>query len=279
MSGLDGRPFSARVSTYDATDALKAGLSADDYRILLQRLETGDQLASNGQIADSIRLYDDIAASAHDAGYIKVEAVAMFRAATLYAAAASYYSEYRGAARRRAALIERRTEPEFDQFRDALTLVKVKLASLKADPDDREQMIASATLPQVDEAVLLFEPVNRNLGSTIGLAGNTSEEPEWADVAFRVRPDGSVSDLEVVGQSDSAPGAWLNVKLRAVKDRRYAPLKRSIGDEGIPIVERYTMVHNAQSKTGSAIKARALTGTVFTTNMTGARATPGSMLQ
>ncbi len=278
ISRLDGRQFSARAATFDATDALKAPSAPDAKAVLLQRLETGNQLGFEGRVSDAVRLYDDVARDARRRKYIDIEGKAMFEAAVLYAAAASMDFQYRGAAEVRAKQIEKRPEPEFVQFREGLALLKAKLASLSVRSADRSKAIAAAQLPRVDDAILLSEPLSKYIGTTSGLSGSTSDAPEWADVAFWVRPDGSVSDPKLLEQSAQTPGPWLAVKLKAVSQRRYAPLKLAATDPGLYVVERYTMVHDIQSKTGSAMMQRTPVGTLVTTDVTGARVKPSTMM-
>ncbi|MEH3158046.1 MAG: hypothetical protein PGN08_03415 [Sphingomonas taxi] len=278
MSRLDGRPFSARVSTFDATDALRAPTAPDDQAVMFQRLETGHQLAAESNIPDAIRLYDDVAADARQRGFDRVEAQAMFDAAALYASAASVDFQYRGAARRRAMLIEKRQEPAFQAVKDGLVLLKAKLAVLTMPMDKRSAYLAAATLPKVDDAILLSEPFPKYVETTAGLSGSTSDFPEWGDVAFWVRPDGSVSAPRLIGQSAQVPGPWLGVKIKSVSERRYAPLRRPAGDPGLYVVERYSMVHNIQSKTGSALMQRDVNGMLVTTDITLAHKGPVGMM-
>ncbi len=278
VSRLDGRQTSARLATFDATSALKSPVSPDEKAVLLQRLETGNQLGFESRLEDAIRLYDDVAADAHRRGYSDVEGRAMFEAAVLYSAAASVDFQYRGAARRRAEQIAKRNDVAFAPYRDGVVMLQAKLASLNVRPKDQGKVIAAANLPKVNEAILLSEPLPKYVGTTLGLSGSTSDFPEWADVAFWVRPDGSVSEPKLLKQSDQPPGPWLAVKMNAVHDRRYAPLDRPPGDPGLYVVERYSMVHNIESKTGSTMAQRSATGTLVTMDITGARSAPNSMM-
>lgn len=271
LSRLDGRQMSARLATFDATDAFKAPVVPDEKAVLLQRLETGNQLGFESRLDDAVRLYDDVAADARRRGYIDIEGRAMFEAAVLYAAAASVDFQYTGAARRRATEIEKRREPAFADYRDGVALLRAKIASLSVGRKERSNVIAAANLPKVDQAILLSEPLPKYVGTTLGLSGSTSDFPEWADVAFWVRPDGSVSDPKLINRSAQTPGPWLAVKMDAVRGRRYAPLDRPATDPGLYVVERYSMVHNIESKTGSTMLQRSPQGTLVTTDITSAR--------
>lgn len=278
LANLDGRPDSARLSALDAADALKAGLSPDDPLILLQRLDTAGQFAREGRIVAARQILDDVASKAHKKGYYGVEAQALFRGATLYAALANASPDYRDTAKLWRNRIAKRTEPEFAEYRDALGLLDVKIAALNAKPHELARIIAEAKPVVGDETVLLSEPqvyFSDTESQVEGYgAGNTA--PEWADVAFWVRPDGSVADVTVVGRSKSPPGSWLAKKVKAVAGRRYAPLKRPSNDPGLYRVERYSMVHSLGTSTGSHIPIRSARGQLETTDVTLAHQAPSA---
>lgn len=119
-----------------------------------------------------------------------------------------------------------------------------------------------------DEApVLLYEPpvlasptnaANATL-ARIGAAGEMRPMRDtatayihWADLGFMVNPDGSVSDVEVLrGNRDQN---WLKPFLKAVEQRRYAPLRLEPGSPGLYRVERLTWRAEREAAIGSLIK-------------------------
>lgn len=276
MGNLDGRPDSARISAFDATTALRAGLKPDDPLILLQRLDTANQLTRDARIIGARQIYDDVIKRAAKNGYPDIEAEAMFQAATLYTTLASVDPGYRGEAARWAARLERRSEPEFAPYRQGIALVKLQLDASKAPRSERAKVLAQAKPLATRDAFLLSEPEvefsvsNKTLAGVSGGAGG--DKPEWADVAFFVQPDGTVRDVAVIAQSEVKPGSWLPRKTQAVGQRRYAPFS------GAPIyrVERYTMVHADNSTTGSRITSRSARGVLNTTDITAAHQAPGA---
>lgn len=275
LSMLDGRTDSARMSMFDATDALRAGLPADDPLILLQRMDTANQLARESRVIGASEIYNDIAAKARQKGYFSVEAEALFRGAALYAALANVDPDYRPAARRWAARVERGKEPEFAEYRDGLVLLKAQIAALNTKRTGRGQGM-DAALPAVKNAVLLHEPA---IAFSVGSAGldqksGGNADPEWADVAFWIRPDGSVADVRLLAESRSRPGSWLPTKTRAVAARRYAPLKGLADPRGLYRVERYSMVYPMLSTTETRISIRSARGRLDTTDITAAHRTP-----
>ena len=280
IGNLDGRSSSAQISAFDATDALRAGLKPNDPLILLQRLDTANQLTRTGRIEAARQIYEDVVKRAAKNGYPGVEGEAIFQAATLYATLASINPSFRDAADRWAARLDKRDEPEIVQYREGIRLVKLQLAASKAPPKERAALLAEAKPLATRDAFLLSEPdVTFNVSNPIqrsvqtgALSGGTSEKPEWADVAFFVRPDGSVADVSVVAQSEVKPGSWLSIKTDAVTGRRYAPFK------GAPIyrVERYTMVHDYSEATGTHLKMRSARGILNTTDVTKAYQAPSA---
>ncbi|MCU6453636.1 hypothetical protein LPN01_06065 [Sphingomonas sp. A2-49] len=274
LSVLDGRLESARLSAFDATDALKSGLPADDPQILLQRLDTARQLVRESRIVAAAEIFNDVAAKARKSGRYDVEAQALFRAASVYAALGSVNPDYRPTARRWMTRIEQRAEPEFAEYRDGLILLEAEIAALKAKPANGGRDVRP--LPAMAGAVLVHEPVV-DFGTISGGRGPQSggnTDPEWADVGFWVRPDGSVGDLHVLEQSKSRPGSWLAAKTKAVADRRYAPLKGVADPRGLYRVERYSMVYPLIPSTESRIPGRSTQGTLDMMDITTARRPP-----
>ncbi|WP_226341711.1 hypothetical protein [Sphingomonas sp. NIC1] len=270
LSTLDGWRDSARLSAVDATDALRAGLPSGDPTILSQRLFSASQLAREGRIIGATQIYNDVADKARQRGQYAVEAQALFDGAVLYATLASLDPVYRNSAQEWADRITHRTEPEFVEMRSGLSLLRTKLAALAAKPQDRAAIYSAAQPADGNAAILLDEPKLQVLPDDQQLAGGMAREgvPEWADVGFWVRPDGSVADLAVVRQSEARPGSWLGEKLKAVSGRRYAPLQGSVGARGLYRVERYSLVHVVQSTIGTHMPVRARIGEIDTMDMT-----------
>lgn len=274
LANLDGHPDAARLSAFDAADALRAGLAPDDPLILLQRLDTARQFAKEGGLDSCTQIVNDVVSKAHKKGYYSVEAQALFQGAALFAALATTGSGYRNAARLWRNRIAERSEQEFANYRNALSLLDVQIAALAVKRRDRDRVIADAKPVATTEAILLREPDVPHFG-LVGRDANT--KPEWADIAFWVRADGSVADVAVVGRSESPPGAWLAPKLTAVAGRRYAPLKDPVDRRGIYKVERYSMVYPLLPITESRIPVRSSRGHLETTDITLAYRRPSAI--
>lgn len=278
LSNLDGRQDSARISAVDATDALRAGSSPDDPAMLRQRLMSGNQLAREGRVYGASDIYNDVAATAHKSGEYGVEAQALFNGAALYVTLASINPIYTQTARRWIDRIEKRREPEFKALRRDLDLMNVSVAALSVSPEARAKIYSEAKPVESGQAILLAEPPLQAVSAGAELASKHggSGVPEWADVGFWVRPDGSVGNLAIVKQSDPEPGSWLKTKLDAVRERRYAPLLRPANARGLYRVERFSMVHNFLPTTGTRVPRRSSQGEIDTMDLTPVYSAPST---
>lgn len=267
LSMMVGRVGAAHSASLDAVGLLKKGLPGDSPTIMVQRLELGDQYAREGRLEMASAMYDRVAAQGRAAGNIAVEGHALYRSAVLFSAVASVDSDYRYRARRAIARIAERTEPGFAPFRDGLTLLAERLKVLEAKPSQRQALLDRAPRTPLQEPVLLSEPWVDLERPGLSATQSGGMQSEWADVSFWVKPDGSVADVHVEQTSAYAPGAWLPVKLKAVAARRYAPFAGA--DDAPPLyrVERYSMVYDLASPTGSRIMVRNTIGRIDTTTM------------
>jgi len=62
--------------------------------------------------------------------------------------------------------------------------------------------------------------------------------------------------VEVVRRSERLPDRWLNLALRALNERRYAPSALPADAPGLRRVERYAFVSDLAAETRSRIAAR-----------------------
>lgn len=76
----------------------------------------------------------------------------------------------------------------------------------------------------------------------------------WADIGFRIRPDGRVDQVEVLRGSRNQ--GWTKDVVRVVAGRRYAPFQAEPGAEGRYKVERVTLTYDHQVPAGSLIRRR-----------------------
>jgi hypothetical protein len=260
LTSLDGRGDLSRTIGLDTLDALKAGLPANDPRVLMERLEAGDQYAKLGRIEAAVEVYDTVERQARTAALPIVEGHAMLRAAVLYGAAAGIEHAYRSESRKRIARIEKTTDPALAPFRNAAVLLKAQLAAYDGDKTAIDKAVANVRATPAARPVLIHAPAiddeevlaDRPLAQKSG----GSDKAQWVDVSFWITPNGSVRDIQQLRESDNLSGDWPVRAQRALAKRRYAPLALDPASPGVLRVERYSRINEAEAFTGSRIAGR-----------------------
>lgn len=273
LSDLDGYRNLSRLLQIESLDALKAGLDKGDSRVLMQRLMTGDEYARAGRVVAAIDVYRKVAKQADKAGLPQVRGYAMFREAALYGSVSEQRPAYRSAAENAIARIEKTVQPELAPFRSAAGMLRASLASRHGDKQAVDKAVASLGT-KVDKPVLIYAPIvqldQSNVPPTgVGLASlGLDTGPQWIDVRFRIAADGTVNDVETLRQSDAVHGLWPRKVREAVAGRRYAPLRLAAEEEGLERIERFTMVFDTHTPTGSRLRSRALIGRLSSIDLT-----------
>ncbi len=154
--------------------------------------------------------------------------------------------------------------------KDAAQVQRVALAtavrlSSDAGDDDRASRYLGRfqTLPTGDEPQLLSQtdlpkpergdpddPTDL-VGLDRGANGAKLTGLRWADIGFRIRPDGSVDDITVLRGSRNR--AWTAPLSRWIAERRYTP---SSGTSGNYRIERYSLTADYRTPIGSLIRRR-----------------------
>ncbi len=256
----------------DVISALKAGLPADDRRVLGAQTELGDAYAKTGRLSSAIDLYYKVARRAHMLKQPRVEGYALLRVAMVYAAASTQRDDvnYTAAISASNALIAN-PDPALAAFAQAAKVLKLKLAVRRGDPGAIDRLIAeyrggtgTATTP-----VLLYAPKielgDRGIrsdqgGETLNRILLDTVDNQWVDVSFEVRPDGKVGEPEVLRTSGTLSGNWVKPILTAISGRRYAPFAAKSG--AAFRVERYTFTAPWTTVTGTRLRVRAPVPTI-----------------
>jgi hypothetical protein len=256
LASVSGLIDPARIGSIDAVDALKKGLSGDDVRVFAQRLEVGDAMAKEGRLDGALLHYRWVATKARRAHLPAVEGMALFRSAVLLSAVASVAPRARPDAQRAIERIENNPDPAFAPYRNGVRLMRVRLANAKDKDIALQKAIAQMEPEDSDQPTLAYAPAIDMQDAVYGAAVG-DDTPQWADVSFWIAPDGTVKDIDTVRQSDHLNGQWLEVATRALRQRRYLPLKGAADAPGVMRVERYLFVSDKQSPTGSRMTFRA----------------------
>lgn len=256
-----------RSASLGLVSALKAGLPADDPRVLAARIELGDSYVRFGEVSAAVEIYRAVAKRAAALELPNIKGYALFHELLLY----SHYAEVDATGYKQFALntikaITEDPDPRLQAFAKAANLVKAKLLARTGDTKAVDAMIADyqrtggTTKPVLLYAPVIDEPLDS--GRAVGNGSPTNRLPvndfddQWVDIGFYVTPSGHVSDVDVLRQSPKLQGNWVAPILTAIGGRRYAPLALDPQDPGILRVERYTFTSRWSYTTGSRIRVR-----------------------
>ena len=284
-----GEGESYRISTIDSIDALKAGLDDDDPRVIAQRVEIGDMFANIGRTDAALDLYGKAVKQAHDSNLPQIEGPARLRIANLkvrIAGETPLSSNSTRAAIGALDMIVDDRDPSMDPYRFVAKVMKARLFARRGDTAPFDALIAELRArPFMKTPVLLdAKPIDLNdttqLRKTLDKDSLLSQsltadipsgafDDQWIDVSFFIKPDGTVSDAEVIRESKDQIGPWSNAVMASVKSRHYAPLSLAPSDPGLLRVERYTYTAMIQDMiTGSRLRTRSTTPRIEVLDLT-----------
>ncbi|TRW14694.1 hypothetical protein [Glacieibacterium frigidum] len=242
--------------------SLKAGTIRDEAEILLAEIEAADMKLKLGDPRTSDYLLRSAERRATAAGLTQIAAITRLRRAWL-----PYFT--RGD--RRAAIAQLRPitalpGADLAAIRIAARVLIVRLSSKPTKAPDLSVLTASPD-PLPERQILLWTPEFKlprieNFGAALDRRATSSAagggfQDKWADIAFRVRADGTVDEVTVLRSEGNA--AWLPIATGQVAGRLYSPLPRAAAaadDAGDYRIERHTYTSYFGSKKGSRVRAR-----------------------
>ena len=258
-----------------AIDALKAGLSKTDDRVLLQRLQIADAFMKQGRVDMGLAGYRTVVGQAKDLKNPGVQGTAMLRIllveaglAGLPASALNPVERYGASdanfrqAKKSAAALLATTEPELSAFRDAARLIDARLDAQKGDMRGIEAIAVDYARNRPTQPILLYAPLMKDVGTVFdadraGVIGDLAFEDQWIDATFLIDAGGRVRDVEVLRESKHLRPNWVQPVLDTIARRRYAPIAIDADRVGLRRVERYTLTSPWLSGvTGSRIRSR-----------------------
>lgn len=272
LSDLDGYMKTGRILQIDALDTLKKGLEQGDSRILMQRLMTGDDYARRGRLTAAEDVYQTVEKQAKAANKPGVQGYAMLRQAVIFGAAASIRPEYKYIARKKLDRLLLSNDPKLAPFKDVAGLLRTRLAVLDGDANAIDEAAAELAAKRFTRPVLIYSPdvpfnqAPRSDSQTV--TEHSSSDPEWIDVGFRIAPDGTVHDVEVLRRSEAVYGPWPQTVRKMLVGRRYAPMALSEDAPVLQRVERFTLVHPITTSSRSRIRYHSAMGQIASLDLT-----------
>lgn len=269
LTNMDGRPDTGRIIQIGALDTLKGGFESGDARILAQRLMTGDDFIHTGRLSAGLDVYRKVEKQAREAGQMRMAGHAMMRPAMLFASLSRIDSAYLDQARAAIARVERTTEPELASFRTAAQVLRARLAGASGNQEELERTLTKLAGNGFAYPVLVYdEPPFRDPPSTGEARRGLDTNPEWIDLRFKIDANGRVRDVDELRRSPQISNDWTKYILRSLPKRRYVPLKLPTGSDGMVRIERFTLVFDAEGKTGTRMSNRSTSGRLVSMDLT-----------
>lgn len=263
----DGETY--RTSTVGAVRALRKGLDENHLTVLTGRFEVAEMHARLGRFDEASRAYSAIASDAARAGARDLAATAELRRAWLD------YREFKSS--KYLQPLERlaeSTDPELRNSRLAALVLLARVDREKGKPAGPDRLVEALADARLDKPTLLWAPpvgvpeaeddrtpsYNDQTMSTPGQAFDNT----WADIGFWVKPDGRVSEAEVL--RSSGPQGWLKPVLSSIGRRIYS---KTADPAGSYRVERYTWTSLIRpERSGSRLQQRSPQGRIEYVDLT-----------
>ncbi|MDO6414799.1 hypothetical protein Q4F19_10450 [Sphingomonas sp. BIUV-7] len=250
-----------RKATSSRAATLRENLPAGDPMLVLLPIELGDARAQSNDWFEAERQYRSAAQDYTDQHRPWLAAIASLRAAAM---AISRNRLALGEARlREIARMPAASDPDIVQMRTVLEAriasargkgsgVEALLSALRADPQAPPLLIRADEYPEEPGAASALMAQRFGNGDQMQPRSGDTVPIQWVDIGFLVRPDGSVSDAEVLRGNRLKD--WAAPYLRQVASRRYAPLTVTPGSPGRYRVERFTLRATRMVPKGSLIR-------------------------
>jgi hypothetical protein len=263
----EGKDF--QFSTIKTRDSLKAGLGADDWRVIASNIEVADMRAKLGYFEEAERLYNDLEKTALAKGWNGMADVARLRSAMLYYS--SDLSDKKAAGKKRLEGFASRAGDEHRALRIASKILLAKTVKSKEESSrlmsevNSEYVTMKGKLPQLLYSESIEQPDDPALASKGGVSEGgrnplknlqtQSVENNWVDIGFWVTPEGKVQDVELI-RSGLKDTAWTKPVVKSINARIYSKTDADPGSPGMFMVERYTLTALKEEQIGTRLQRR-----------------------
>ncbi len=245
-----------RSSSYATARALRAGLPADDVRILAARFEVAAMELSLRRTSVARDIYDELARDASAIGRGDFARLARIRMAYI-----DYLEGDHIGARATLRAMARDTAADAKVTRIGALVLLSRLDRAEGRKSDTDALIAELKQARLDQPVLLYSPPlalkhspvqdQGEAGNALRLTATDNFDKTWIDVGYWVEGDGRVREVELLRSSGST--IWTKPLLASIKQRIYAPLADPGGSYR---VERFTYTSLWEQRLGTRIRQR-----------------------
>jgi hypothetical protein len=258
-----GQDTDARRSAYGILSALQEGIPQEDYRHFTARLELSEYLMLGGNYNGARRELNELIRVARAAGREDVATLAELRMLWF-----QNIAQPESDARAQLLRMTRETAPAQRMRSTGAKLLLARIYRREGRAADADALLAEIGRSSAASAahrrlisaptyVLQIQDPNdiaNNNGENFPTANVLSRmsdnfEDKWIDVGFWITPDGHVSDLEIV--RDSNENGWADPLLESIRGRVY-----STASEPTYRLERYTYTAPYERVTGTNIPRR-----------------------
>lgn len=255
----------AKRSQRQILRSLKTGIPTEDHRHFTARLELANSYFSFGQFDRARHELKELAELASQAGRDDVAATA-----ELWSLWIDYAEFPPGGALNRIQEVAQSSDPRRSIGAKKL-LIRIYSHRKETDKADallaelgrtgqRRQLLYSPIVKLLQQehafaAQARLAAVRDGRGATANLIDRLTDtfDDKWVDVAFQIRADGSVDDIQILRRG-SGSGGWEKPLIESIKGRRYSASDK--GQETLRI-ERYTYISELRRNgTGSRISDR-----------------------
>lgn len=234
----DGETY--RSSTLGAVRALKKGLDEDHLTVLTARFEVAEMHARLARFDEASSAYRAIESDAAKAGARDLAATARLRRAWLD------YRQYKSSKYLEPLEeLARTTGPELKGARLAALVLLARADREEGRSAGSDRLMKALAEARLNRPTLLYappveipqvgDPITASYNDQTMSAPSENFDKRWADVGFWVKPDGKVSETEVLRSSGDQ--GWLKPVLSSISRRIYSPIADLAGSYR---VERYT---------------------------------------
>ena len=251
-----------RSSSYEIVRSLRAGLPANDARVVAARFEVAAMQLSLGRYNLAAESYRDIEKQATAIGRGDFARLARMRHAYI-----AYLQGDQTGARATLNAMARDSSAEARVSRIGSLVLLSRLDRVEGRKGDTDALIAELKQAKLDKPVLLYSPplkLKRSPVQEAGEAGNALRlmatdnfDRTWIDVGYWVEGDGRVRDVELLRSAGST--AWAKPLLASIKQRIYAPLADPGGSYR---VERFSYTSLWEQRLGTRLRQRSASARV-----------------